>query len=371
MNTLVVAPTRTGKSTFAATVGMAMLHDPDAQVFSLDVDGDKSAIVPACLSAGGEFLTFLDGGAAMQPLSDLESEMGKEFSPAFLKFCCKVQGVEASLTPTQISNGVEAVLSVLQDEPVHRRTMAQAAKLAMYDEMTDAFRQYAEGGTWGRYTGGYKDVLGTSRWVTFELSNIMGKGEQAAPGIDCLFHKLEKRCDIGRGQTLIQGDEAWMLFREYPEKIDEYLRRLPKKHAGMMLLIHNLLDLGPLTHMMRENCKQKAFMANPSAVTPEGLRILADFNMNFQQATLIANARPKQDIYLVSDDGARLAHLNLPPIARVLCASGGPDNAARLRRLLSGGTANFGPRLLRDHGMHDEADRMESYSGGEYAYAAE
>lgn len=375
MNTLVVAPTRTGKSTFAATVGMAMHQDPNVQVFSLDVDGDKSAIVPACLSAGGELLTFREDGAAMQPLSDLESEMGVEFSPAFLKFCCKVQGVEESLTPTQISNGVEAILSVLQDEPVHRRTMARAAKLAMYDEMTDAFRQYAEGGTWGRFTGGHKDVLGTTRWVTFELSTIMNKGPQAAPGMDCLFHKLEKRCDAARGQTMIQADEAWMLFRAFPEKVDEYLRRLPKKHAGMMMLIHNLLDLGPLTHMIRENCKQKAFMANPSATSPEGLRILADFDMNLQQAKLIASAVPKQDIYFVSEEGARLAHNSLPPIARALCASGGPENAALIRRLLAEGRENFGGRLLRAKGLHEAAEQFEAYdnqaAGGSYAQAAE
>lgn len=372
MNMLIVAPTRTGKSTLLATTAMAIHQDPNAQVFSLDVDGEKSAIVPACLSAGGELLTFREGGAAMQPLSDLESDAGREFSPAFLKFCCKVQGVEQSLNPTQISEGVEAILSVLQDEPMHRRTMAQASKLAMYDEMRAAFAQYAEGGTWGKFTGGHRDVLGTSRWVTFELSNIMNKGEQAAPGMDCLFHKLEMRCDEGRGQTMIQADEAWMLFRSFPEKIDEYLRRLPKKHAGMMLAIHNLLDLGPLAPMMRENCKQKAFMANPSAITEDGFRVLSDFNMNRQQANLIARATPKQDIYFVTEEGARLAHLTLGPIARVLCASGGPENAALIRRLLCEGRENFGPRLLHAKGMHDAAKRLERFSSGErYAYAAE
>lgn len=371
MNILACAPPRTGKSTLLATLGMAMHQDPDAQVFSLDVDGDKSAIVPACLAAGGEVLTFREGGAAMQPLSDLESDMGKEFSPAFLKFCCKVQGVEQSLNPTQISEGVESILAVLSEEPAHRRTMAQASKLAMYDEMKAAFAQYAEGGTWGKFTGGHRDVLGQARWVTFELSNIMGKGEQAAPGIDCLFHKLELRCDEGRGQTMIQADEAWMLLRMFPEKVDEYLRRLPKKHAGLVLAIHNLLDLGRLAPIIRESCKKKIFLSNPSAMTDDGRQVLASFGMGEQQAKLIANAIPKQDLYVVDDDGERLAHLTLPPIARVLCASGGPENAALIRRLLAEGTANFGPRLLRARGLYDAADKMERYSGEPYAQAAE
>ncbi len=319
----------------------------------------------ACLAAGGDVLSFGRCSLALQPLADIDDADERVWAHGWLMAVIRAQGVfeKTALSAAEVSAALQAALDVLAGEPRHRRTMTTLRMAVQYPDLKAAFADYAGSGPYAGMVDAAEDRISGADWVTFELTALTNKGPAVQPVLLALLHKVFQRLD-GR-PTLIPIDEAWLALRDMPGELDEWMRRLPKRNASVILATHALEDVADsrIAASLRENCKTKILLPNPRALDPAGLEILHRFGLNRQQAVLIAGGVPKRDLYVVRPDGARLAHLHLGPIARALCAAGGAEDAKLSSALLAThGKAGFVAAWLRAKGLPEAADQLEEAS---------
>lgn len=362
-NAFYIAPVRVGKSTLHAVSGTSFQRYAGAQIYSLDVDADYSAIGPACLLTGGDVITFARNEFALQPFADVgEDEDEFLFWHDWCMVTLQAQGVieKSKLSSAQASDLVKRALQVVALQPRHLRDVDLFQAALQHPDLKAGFADYCGNGPYAAFVNAKSDRISRAHWVTFELTALAGKPKAVQPIVLALLRKIWQRLD-GR-PTLVQIDEAWLALREIPEQLGEMLRRFPKRNASVVLATHSLHDIGEsrIAAVLKENCKTRVFLANAEAVSEAGVKILRDYGYNGQQAKIIANLAPKRDLYVCRPDGARVCQLKLGPLAKAVCGAGGEDDAMLMRRLLAEhGREGFRPAWFRAKGFPQIANRLE------------
>jgi type IV secretory pathway VirB4 component len=134
----------------------------------------------------------------------------------------------------------------------------------------------------------------------------------------------------GARRGLMLFDEAWLALQAMPGDINSLLRDARKMELTVVLMTHVLQDLEnqAMADAIQATCPNFFMGGNWSAdATGTAARRLRDWNFEDQERKLIAEAARlgPGNFYFRCSAGSGLISLDLGPLARAFCASGGTD----------------------------------------------
>src|SRR2546426_10505906 len=148
------------------------------------------------------------------------------------------------------------------------------------------------------------------RSTLFPYTTLFRSDQDLIPVLLYLFHRVEQRLD--GAPTLIPIDEAWlmMLTARFGQQIEEWLRTLRKKNAGVLFVSQSLADVErcPQRTIIVESCQTKIFLPNAEARTAQSRALYQALGLNDRQIEILSYAVPKKHYLYTSPQGRRLFH---------------------------------------------------------------
>jgi type IV secretion system protein VirB4 len=315
-HTLIFGPTGAGKSTLLMLLAISYLKYPDAQVFIID---KGASALTMTLAVGGEYVDPSMIKSCFQPLGDLETQHDKEWACEFIETLCEMQGV--TVTPKMLV-AIRVTIDGMALLDKELRTLTTFKLNCMYRDVItgnntidDAIQPYTLDGPYGEIFDGDRTHINESKWVLFEMSELMEMKEKVvAPAIMFIFHFLEKKFN---GQmTLLIIDEAWRFLAHeiFMNKMRQWLKELRKKHVFCVFATQEVADgaKSPIASTLIQNCPTKIYLADPESHS--NADAYERFGLTGDEIQMLSLARKKRDYYYKSPAGTRLFQLSLGPI---------------------------------------------------------
>lgn len=318
---LVIGPTGAGKSTLLNLLAAQWLRYSNdagnAQVFVIDQKRSLRCLVRAL---GGTYhdLAKTDGTLTLQPLREVDRAADREWAASWLVRLFKASGLVP--TPEQHQEIWSALSSMATQPPVHR-TLSVLRNTLQSDELRQALMPYTIAGPAGRYLDA-DHTEDPDEIEAIDLADLLDT-EYAAPILDALFHRFERRFD-GR-PTLLLVDEAWLpLMRgDFLERLRKWLKTLRSRNVAVGLSTQEAHDFlsSPVAQTILNSCPAHIFLPNPAVAREEVYKLYKSIGLNERQIHIVQDAQQKRDYLFVTPVGTRLVSFSLGPITRALCAS--------------------------------------------------
>jgi len=315
-HTLVFGPTGAGKSTLLGLLSISYLKYPFANVFIID---KGASALTMTLAVGGEYVDPAAIEECFQPLGDLETESDRTWAVDFIETLLEVQGVNVK---PQLLIRIRTTIEHMSQMEKAKRTLTTFRQTCLYkDDITgektidEALHPYTLEGPYGHIFDGEETKINDSRWVLFEMSELMEyKDKVVAPALMFLFHWLEKRF---RGQmTLLIVDEAWRFLDHevFRKRMRQWLKELRKKHVFCVFATQEVADAAKseIVSTLIQNCPTKIYLADPESFN--NADSYERFGLTSDEINLLSLSRKKKDYYFKSTMGTRLFRIDAGPI---------------------------------------------------------
>ncbi len=357
---MVVGPTGAGKSVLLATLAAQWLRYEKAQVFVFDKERSCRATI---LGLGGDFFDLGEEDAlGLQPLDRIDSDEDRAWALEWLVGL--VAHGNVATTP-ELRREIWRVLDLLAARPREDRTLTLCAALIQDAGARGALAPFTHAGSYGRILDHDCATLNEGRVQAFEMNALMRKGDAASIVLAALFHTLERR--FSGAPTLLILDEAWLFLRDgfFASQIQEWLKTLRKRNVAVIFASQELADVdaSPIASTIIEACLTRIYLPNDRAREPRSRAFYEALGLNGRQITLIANATPKRDYYIVSRDGARLFELGLGPAALAFIGASRPEDHALIDEVAARAPGSlFASAWLETRGLHAAADAVRRFN---------
>jgi len=334
-HTLIAGPSGAGKSSLLALLAAQWLRYKNARVINFDKGRSMYAL---CEAVGGQHYDIAGelSDLTFAPLDRVaESDIERAFAEDWLESLAVLQGMH--ITPSERDVIHQAVMGLAGEEG---RSITDIQSLLQNSELKKAIGFYAGTGRAGTLLDARHDGLKLdSRFITFELENLLQSGESAklitVPTLLYLFHRIEQMLD-GR-PTLITLDEAWVMLdnEQFLAKIREWLKVLRKKNAAVVFATQSLADLknSPLLPVIMESCPTKIFLPNEQAGSQNLRPMYEDFGLEDRQIELLQTSTPKQDYYIFSSAGHRRVSFDMGQVTLAFTGVSDPRDVKRVAEL--------------------------------------
>ena len=335
-HTLIAGPPGAGKSSLLALLAAQWLRYKDARVISFDKGRSMYALTEA---VGGQHYDIAGelSDLTFAPLDRVaESAIERGFAETWLESLAALQGM--IITPTERAVIHNAVVGLAGEEG---RSLTDVHSLLQHAGLKDAIGFYTGTGRSGTLLDARHDglKLDNSRFITFELENLLQSGETAklvtVPTLLYLFHRIEQMLD-GR-PTLIPLDEGWTMLdnEQFLVILRKWLKELRKKNAAVVFATQSLADLkdSPLLPVLMESCPTKIFLPNDKAGSQKLQPLYVDFGLEDRQIELLQTAIPKQDYYIFSPEGQRMVSFDMGPVTLAFTGVSDPREVKRIAEL--------------------------------------
>ncbi len=334
-------PTGSGKSTLLAFLAAQYLRYPNATVICFD---KGRSIRVLCEAVGGQFydIGVSDDSPGFAPLSHIDEPGEINWAEDWLATCYQLCA-NGPMTPAQRGE-VGKALQRMQTEDKDRRTITDFLATVQDRDVQDVLSYYQMNTPRGLLLDSKADGISDARFVTFEVEEFLGAGEQIViPTLLYLFRRIQKRL---KGQpAILILDEAWVMLMKpmFRDKLIEWLRTFRRANCAVVLFTQSLDDAysSGVFPILRENCPTTLLLPNPNAmdVGQAGAPGPADYykalGLNEAEMQLLKDARRKCDYYYISPLGRRLFELELGPLALSFFAASGKQDLAEQARLKS------------------------------------
>lgn len=348
---LIIGPTGSGKSVLLNMIALQFLRYDKAQVFIFD---KGLSFLISTLSAGGQLYHLMGekNGLKFQPLAMIDEQQERLWALEWLAGLCSEEGALSSEEKELLWDTLE----LLKDLPIEHRSMTSFHTLLQNEQLKQRLQSYTSDGPFGQLFDGQYQHLNESRWLCFEMEQLMEQPAALAPVLLYLFHLLEKRFTGEPGLLIL--DEAW-LFLDHPlfsQRIREWLKTLRKKNVSVIFATQSIADLmeSSITSSLLESCPSRVFLPNSRALEPGLAHIYEHLGLSDQQINLIAGASPRQDYYYQSSIGNALFNLQLGPVALAFADSGGQQKKQMVQQFYERyGYPAFIPAYLDSQGLGD------------------
>lgn len=324
-----------GKSTILALLAAQWLRYKNARVIAFDKGRSLYALTEA---VGGQHYDIAGelSDLTFAPLDRIaDGSIEKTFAENWLESLAVLQGVQ--ITPTERQVIHHAIEGLAGEEG---RSITDVQSLLQDKSLKDAIGFYAGTGRAGTLLDARHDSLDlTSRFITFELENLLQSGESAklitVPTLLYLFHRIEQMLD--GSPTLITLDEAWVMLdnEQFLAKIREWLKVLRKKNAVVVFATQSLMDLkgSPLLPVLMESCPTKIFLPNNQAGSQQLRPMYEDFGLEDRQIELLQTSTPKSDYYIFSNAGHRRVSFDMGQVTLAFTGVSDPRDIKRVAEL--------------------------------------
>lgn len=336
-HTLMFGPTGAGKSTHLALLAAQLRRYPNMSLYVFDKGMSMYPLLAGIQAAtGGRSGRHLNIGwegerLALAPLQYLEARGDQAWAVEWLDMVLSLSGVQTS--PAQ-RNEIAAAVRNMQ------RTGSSSLTDFVYtvqdNQLREALEPYTVRGTMGHLLDGEQDGLSLADFTVFEIEELMGLGDRyALPVLWYLFRRIERTL-LGQPAAILL-DEAWLMLGHpvFREKLREWLKVLRKSNCLVLMATQSLSDAANsgILDVLLESCATKIFLPNAHAREESSAALYERMGLNERQIDIIANAVPKKEYYLVSDQGRRLYELALGPLALALCGGASKEEIGRIQAL--------------------------------------
>ena len=307
-HTLIFGPTGAGKSTLLATLAWNFRRYAGARLYAFD---KGMSMYPLCAGVGGDHydvgqsLSF----APLQRIAESASEMA--WCEEWLIGLLELQNM--TVQPAH-RNAIHEAALLLAEQPENMRSLTNFVHLVADMSIREALMHYTNAGAMGRLLDAETDNLGFSRFMVFEIEDLMNLGnENLIPVLLYLFHRIEKSLDGAPSWIIL--DEAWVMLGHpvFRAKIREWLKVLRKANCAVIMATQSLSDArnSGIMDVLVESCQTKIYLANPFARDDEQYELYKSCGLNDRQISILARATQKRDYYMTNAYGRRLFQLKL------------------------------------------------------------
>jgi len=330
-HTLIFGPTGAGKSTLLAFIAAQFRCYENARIFAFD---KGRSLFPLCFGAGGD---HYDIGRADQltfaPLQFIDSEEERVWAEEWIAALMELQRFK--VMPAH-RNAIHTAIQTLVANPPHLRSLTSFYHVVQDREIREAIQHYTVQGAMGRLLDADSDSLKLSRFMVFEIEELMNLGDKnLVPVLTYLFRRIEKALD-GSPAILIL-DEAWIMLGHpvFRAKIREWLKVMRKANCAVILATQSLSDAknSGILDVLAESCPTKIFLPNSSAEDAGQRELYVGMGLNDKQIAILKNGVPKQDYYIVSPQGRRKVQLALKGKALSFVGASDKESIARIGEL--------------------------------------
>jgi type IV secretion system protein VirB4 len=355
-----MGPTGAGKTTLLGLMLAQQFRYPKAQVFAFDYKYGLYGLVKA---AGGEHYDVgrsEKGKLSFAPLQEIESMADFAWAAEWIETLCVLQGL--SLTPSQ-RNAIARAMQLLKESPT--RTLTEFVANVQDLAIREALQHYTVAGPMGQLLDADSDSLGSSRFMVFEMEELMGMGDRnVVPVLLYLFRRVEKRLD--GSPTILSIDEAWLTLSHphFKEKIKQWLKVLRSKNCAVWMFTQNLAEVmnSPIRDVILEACFTKILLPNEEAANPSIRVIYETLGLNEKQINILATAIKKRHYYFMSPQGRRLVQLGLGGVALSFVGVSSKEDIQAIDKCIDEHGERWPAEWLRYRGYADWADYWEKLS---------
>ena len=337
-HTLIFGPTGSGKSTLLAELVWNFRRYLHSRIFVFD---KGNSMLPLCLGVKGDHYDVGRGEslafAPLQRIGEDTSEM--TWCEEWIATLIQLQGEVVTVAMRQ---AIHQAALLLAEQPENMRSLTNFTHIVSDMTIRSALAHYTTGGAMGRLLDAESDNLGLSRFMVFEIEELMNLGQKnLIPVLLYLFHRIEKALD-GK-PTLLVLDEAWIMLGNevFKEKIREWLKVLRKANCSVVLATQSLSDAkkSNIMDVLVESCLTKIFLANPFAEQEDQYELYKDCGLNERQISIIARSTQKRDYYMTNPYGRRQFQLALSRAELAFVGASDKESLARIHELREA----FGP----------------------------
>ncbi len=311
-HTLVVGPTRAGKSVFMNFLIMQFRKYHPCRVFIFDKD--YSCRIPALLMGGTHVdMSGDETRVQINPLSLLSDRNNWLWVAKWLELLLAGRGQPISASDSEsIWDAVENTAHLPREK---WRLLSLAQFLgARSKELGEELGEWVGNGARARYFDHVQDTFALTGLTCTEVGKLF-EDELVAPlFLEYAFQRI--RMTLDGTPTLIYVEECWymLMYERFAARLDDWLRTLGKKNAFVVLTTQGLLELARSAYFgtILDNIANTIFLPNPKAFAHEKLYV-GKFGLHPESLARIRDATPKMHYYIVTPERSRMAVVTFPP----------------------------------------------------------
>jgi len=318
-HTLLIGPSRNGKTMLQMFLESQFLKYPNARIFNIDKD---YSLKPQTYLLDGEYLDLDPGKGEVKtnPISLARDDAGRTWLVGWLDRLLSYRG--GRLSDRELAEVARAVDIVAEIEGARLTTLMSQ----LPENLRVRLAPWCEGGVFGKYFDNHEDNFSLARIMSVEVGGLINAGltEVVAAFTEYAFYRIERSL-MGRsmsemGPTMVYFEEAGFLLDDeiFASKARDYLMTLAKKKAFLVMtaqspepfLIHQKLGAA-----VRDNVATIIFMPNTQAERELGQKYKQAFGVNDNQLELIAGAKPREEYCIFHPQTGifRVVNARFPP----------------------------------------------------------
>lgn len=320
-HTLLIGPSRNGKTLFQMFLTAQFMKYPNARTFILDKDLSCKS---ATLMLDGEHID-LDpahgGGLRLNPVAAANNVTGRVWLVGWLDRLLSERG--AQLTDAQIEEMSHALERIEHDPEARLSTLATQ----LPEELRARLAPWCEGGAYGMYFDHVEDSFTFGRVTCTEVGSIVAAGmmDVVRAYCDYAFYRidlsLQNRDPSEVGPTMIYFEEAGFLLESpiFAARARDYLMTLAKKRAFLVMTAQSpepFVNQPALGAAVRDNVATVIFLPNPKATSASLAKLYKSaFGVSDEQLSIIASAKPKTEycVFQLQANFFRVCLAKFPP----------------------------------------------------------
>lgn len=308
-HTIVIGPSRTGKSTFDNF--LILQFQKYAPCTTIIFDKDYSCRIP----------TILQGGEHVDMMGDHSNRM--KLNPMILLGDRKhwgwlAQWLEILLTSRDYSitaEDDENIQNALESVAAQPRDMWKLQSLMPFlsKRLAEQLLQWVGDGPNAKFFDNADDTFDVGDKTCIEMGGLFFNPVLATAFLEYAFYRINQKLD-GR-PTLIYIEEAWFMLanERFAGRINDWLRTLAKKNAMILMATQSLDEIARSEIFMTiiDNIPNRIFLANPNAYAHKDM-YREKFSLNDMQISRIQSAIPKRHYYAVTPMLSRMLEVSFP-----------------------------------------------------------
>jgi len=309
-HTLVIGPSRTGKSSFNNfLISQFQKYSPcHTYIF----DKDYSCRIPTILQNGihVDMSAEHSNRVSINPMILLKDPNNWTWLAQWLEILLTSRGYEMTAEDAKnLWEGIEQLASQPEDQwrLVNLYPLVSKAIAAQLD-------QWVGTGQRNRYFDNAEDTFDLGSFSCIEMGGLFHDEIVARAFLEYAFFRISKKLD-GR-PTLIYVEEAWFMLAEeqFRKRINDWLRTLAKKNAFLIMATQSLDEIArsDIFATIIDNIPNRIYLPNANAFAHREM-YKNQFSLNDAQIERIRNGTPKLHYYIVTPLLSRMAEVHLPP----------------------------------------------------------
>lgn len=319
-HTLVVGPSRTGKSVFMNfLVSQWQKYTPCRTII---FDKDYSCKI-ATLAQGGGHIDLSDSAAGIKI-----NPMALVDDPKHWPFLCRwIDGLVSSKGYSTDADDERAIREAIEDvaedaSEKHKRLLTVYTLLP--ERLKKQLEPWVGNGALANYFDNIEDDFTLGKFSCIEMGAILRNQRVARAFMDYAFYRIQCMMEENRGgeviPTFIYLEECWFLLEDpaFAERIRDWLKTMAKMTCHIVMATQSLEDIAEadskVFSSMRDNIMTYIFLPNAKARTDSLRRLYRrEFEITDEQIATIADARPQEQYFIVKPGVARLVSCRFSP----------------------------------------------------------